>query len=51
MPDQIDIKTGLTIKEVLQSKHSSATTPHPSTLHPYDECRIDINPSQINTKS
>jgi hypothetical protein len=37
MPDQIYDKTGLTIKEVLQSKHPSATTPHHSTLHPYDE--------------
>jgi hypothetical protein len=33
----IDEKTGLDIKEVLQSKNPSVTTPHPSTLHPYDE--------------
>jgi hypothetical protein len=47
MPDQVDDQTGLTVKEVLQSKHPSATPPHPSTLHPYDETpafvHIDIS--------
>jgi hypothetical protein len=36
MLDEIDEKSGLTVKEVLQSKHPAATTPQPSTLHPYD---------------
>jgi hypothetical protein len=37
LPGQIDDKTGLTIKEVLQLKHHSAMTSYPSTLHPYEE--------------
>jgi hypothetical protein len=37
MPGQIDDNTRLAIKEVLQSKQTSATMAHPSTLHPYDE--------------
>jgi hypothetical protein len=37
LPDQIDEKTGLTVKEVLQSKHPSKMTTHPSNVHPYDE--------------
>jgi hypothetical protein len=37
MPDQIDDKTGLAVKEVLQLKHLTAMTPHHSTVHPYDE--------------
>jgi hypothetical protein len=36
MPDNIDDKLGLTVKEVLQSNHPAATTPQSSTLHPYD---------------
>jgi hypothetical protein len=37
VPDQIDKKTGFTVKEVLQLKHPSATMPRPSNLYPYDE--------------
>jgi hypothetical protein len=36
LPYDLDVKSGLTIKAVLQSKHPYTTTPHKSTIHQYE---------------